>query len=252
MPPDVVMMDNLIVLGEAVPDELKDNRKVVCTACYSPEYGLVRIYPVPPETRMRRWDKVSMPLVRNTQDTRVESWKVQGSKHEWDVLGKKIHNDGKLPRQEQIGLLHKLYKNFGVDCIQDLNDAEQSLGIIKPRILKAWLADRVEKYDPTVQVTLDSDLPFLTIHNYPKQPRVRYRCSKCRIQNPHDQQILEWGVYEWMRKNPDAPDKGLANLRLFDEKYERYFLVGNIARHRNAFMVISVFRFKRSMQPFWI
>lgn len=242
-------MDNLIVLGEAVPDELKDGRKVVCTACYSDEHGLVRIYPIPPDVRMRRWDRMSISLERNPQDTRTESWKVQGSKREWDVLGERIHKQGKLSRPDQISLMHKLYSDFGVDCIQDLNNDKMSLGIIKPKTLKAWMAERGKDHDPTIQITLDSPIPFLTIRNYRLQPRVEYRCSNCRMQNPHNQQILEWGAYEWMRKNPDKPGQAITNLHLNDAKFEKYFLVGNTFKYRNSFMVISVFRFKHGTMP---
>jgi len=241
---DTQFMDDLIVIGEAVPDELKDKRKVLCSACYSDEHGLVRIYPIPPNAHMRRWDRVSIPLERNPQDTRGESWKVQGSKREWDVLSEKIHRHGKLPQPGRISLLHKLYRDFGVDCIQNLNDNMLSLGIIKPDVLNAWMEERGERYDPTVQITLDSPTRFFTIHNYKLQPRVKYRCSDCRSQNPHNQQILEWGAYEWMRKHPDNPEQAIPNLRLTDPQYDKYFLVGNMSKYRNAFVVISVFRFK--------
>ena len=248
MSTDNTTMDDLIVLGEAVPDELKDGRKVVCTACYSPKHGLVRIYPISTKIRMRRWDRMSILLEKNPRDTRVESWKVQGSKPDWDKLGQNISSQGQLKRRERIRLLRKLYNDFGAGCIEDLNDAKRSLAIIKPNILKGWMADRSDgEYDPTVQITLDSNIPFLTIRNYPKQPRVQYKCSNCRTKNPHNQQILEWGVYEWMRKNPENMEKGIENLRLTDTKYDIYFLVGNMAAHRNAFMVISVFRFKRGV-----
>ena len=108
------------------------------------------------------------------------------------------------------------------------------------------MAERGKDYDPTVQATLDSDIPFLTVHNYQLQPRVKYRCPNCQMQNPHNQQILEWGAYEWMRKNPDNPEQAITNLHLTNPRYDRYFLVGNMARYRTSFMVISVFRFKRS------
>ncbi len=244
--PDRVVMDDLIMLGNAVPDEISDNRRTVCTACYSPKHGLVRIYPVPPEAKMPRWNVVSMPLEKNPQDTRTESWKVQGSKDEWSRLREKIQVVDKLTRPKQIDLLKKLYDEFGVNCVQDLNDAKRSLGIIKPKIIKSWMADR-KNYSPSVQSTLDSDVLFLTIHNYQKQPRVQYHCSGCRSAKPHDQQILEWGIYEWMRKNPANMEQGLTNLGITDPNFDKYFLVGNAAQHRNSFMVISVFRFKRSV-----
>ena len=239
-------MDNLIVIGESVPDELKDKRKMMCTACYSEEYGLIRIYPVPPRAQMRRWDKVSIPLERNPQDTRTESWKIESSRLEWNALSEKIRYHGRLERQEWVRLVHTLYDRYGVDCIEDLNDNRSSLGIVKPYILRAWMEERGDKYDPTIQFTLDSDDPFYTIRNYTLQPRMKYRCHDCHAQNPHNQQILEWGVYEWIRKHPHQAEKFVTNLRLFDRQYDKYFLVGNNFKYRNSFMVISVFRFKRT------
>ena len=133
---------------------------------------------------------------------------------------------------------------YGVGCIQDLNDEQLSLGLVKPTLLEGYMKDR-EKVEDTIQMTLDSAIEFLTIKNYQKQPRVRYRCAGCKSTNTHDQQILEWGVYEYMRRNPDQPsEKCLEGLRLTDASYEKYFLVGNLAKHRNSFVVVSVFRSK--------
>jgi hypothetical protein len=71
-----------------------------------------------------------------------------------------------------------------------------------------------------------------------------YRCPVCRIKNPHKQQIMEWGVFEWMRKNPSQPEKVFENLHIGEAGYETTLLVGNMALHRNSFMAISVFRLK--------
>lgn len=242
---DTVTMNDLIMLGNAVPDELRDSRKTVCTACYSNRHGLVRIYPVPTNAKMRRWRKFDIPLERNPQDNRMESWKIQGSRTEWPTLQRKIKQIGELKRADQIKLLQNMYDKFGVDCVLDLNTTRRSLGIIKPKIIKSWMADR-KNYDPSIQSTFDADKLFLTIDNYKKQPRVQYRCSNCKSTKHHDQQILEWGVYEWMRKNPQNREQGLRNMRLTDPDFDIHFLVGNLAKHRNSFMVISVFRFKRS------
>ena len=57
-----------------------------------------------------------------------------------------------------------------------------------------------------------------------------------------DQQVLEWGVYEWLRKNPDKKDQVWENLRLNSDKHVIYLLVGNQFLHRNSFMIISVLR----------
>ncbi len=64
---------DLIVLRNAVPNEISDNKKTVCTVAYSNEHGLIRIYPVPPNAPMKRWNIISIPLERNKQDSRDES-----------------------------------------------------------------------------------------------------------------------------------------------------------------------------------
>ena len=240
-------MDDLVVLGNAVPDEIRGGRKTVCTVCYSKKHGLVRIYPVPPNSPLRtRWNIVSVPLEQTPHDTRQESWKVQGSRDEWPRLGKKIKLVGKLTDAEKRSFPNRLYDKYGVGCIQDLNDGHLSLGLVKPTILQGYMKDR-KRVETTVQATLDSTIQFLTRENYQKQPRVKYRCADCKASKAHDQQILEWGTYEYMRRNTgQPPERCLDGLHLKNPAYEKHFLVGNMAKHRTSFVVVSVFRFKTS------
>lgn len=84
--PEKITIDDCIVLGNAVPDEISDNRRTVCTAAYSERLGLIRIYPVPPNANMNRWEIVEIPLERNPKDNRRESWKIQGSHTEWSKI----------------------------------------------------------------------------------------------------------------------------------------------------------------------
>ncbi|MCA2003696.1 MAG: hypothetical protein LDL06_02900 [Candidatus Nitrosotenuis sp.] len=240
-----LIIDDLIVLGNAVPDEISDNRKTVCTAGYSPKYGLIRVYPVPPNASMKRWHVVEVPLERNPHDTRDESWKIQGSKAEWDKLKFKVIDHEQLNRQQRIDLLNELHRKFGVGCVQDLNDQKLSLGFIKPTEFEYRLEKRKQQ-EKGIQTTLFSKEPFLTVHNYDVQPRMRYRCSGCKSKNPHDQQILEWGVYEWIRKNPNNMEQVWDNLHIGESGYDTSFLVGNMFLHRSSFMIISIFRHKIS------
>ncbi len=136
--------EDLIVLGNAVPDEISDNRKTVCTVAFSKEHGLIRIYPVPPYSPMKRWNVVSLPLERNTKDSRDESWKIQGSKTEWETLSDKIIVKRKLSRKEWVELITYLKENHSYGCIEDINDKKLSLGIIVPKIIdknleKMWI-----------------------------------------------------------------------------------------------------------------
>lgn len=244
MEAEKVTIDDIVVLGNAVPDEISDNRKTVCTVGYSFKMGLIRIYPVRPDIGMKRWEILEIPLERNPKDTRLESWKVQGSKSEWDGMRQKIGNVGKVSsRQRQIELEKEMKERYGVGCVEELNIKKRSLGFITPNINNYYFSKRSD-HDSTTQKTLYNSEPFLTVKNYKVQPRLVYRCSECKTKKEHDQQILEWGAYEWIRKNPDKMENLWENLRLNDPNYEKTLLVGNQALHRNSFMVISIFRRK--------
>src|SRR5437870_1746191 len=134
--------DDLIVLGNAVPDVISDERITVCTVGYSKELGLVRIYPVPPASPMMRWNIVNVPLERNPKDSREESWKIQGSKAEWNQISRKIQYKGSLGHEKKLAFLEELYAKFGASCVEDLNDRKISLGLIKPRIISYDLETR--------------------------------------------------------------------------------------------------------------
>ena len=237
------LIDDLIVLGNSCPDIISDQRVTVCTVGYSAKYGLVRIYPVPPYSNMKRWNAVEVPLERNPQDTRMESWKIQGSKGEWSKIGRKIKLTGTVNEDMRRILVDDLHKQFGVGCVEDLNDKKVSLGMIKPQILSYSLNQR-DDYEASAQTQLGRVTPFLTIKNYPLKPMVQYRCPNCKTKSPHNQQVVEWGVFEWMRQHPKEPEKVWENLHLTEPNYDRSFLVGNMALYRNSFMVISIFRFK--------
>lgn len=240
---------DFIVLGNAAPDELRDLRKSVCYAGYSEEKGLIRIYPVPPEIRMGRWHRVEAPLVRNPEDVRKESWKIKGSKQDYDKMDKIIKVGEEINRKSQRRLLDRLQAQYGVDCIESLNERRLSLGFIKPKTFHAYFEKR-ENVDPSKQATLFGGEPFWTIHNYSYQPRLRYTCQSCKLtRGYHDQQILEWGIYEWMRDHPDRIEDVWKNMHFGEPDYDTYLLVGNQARRLNSFMVISVFRFKWKDTP---
>ena len=239
-----IFLDDVVILGTAVPDVLRDNRRTVCTAGYSDKLGLIRIYPVPIDAHLGRWDIVSVPLERNPADTRVESWKIKGSRSNWDHLKDSITKVGEvISRSRRIELEETLLDRYGVSCVDNLNERKLSLGIIDPIIEGHYLGER-KNYDPSIQGSLTHDEPFLTIRNYKEQPRLVYRCPNCVSKKPHDQQILEWGSYEWMRNNKQDYEQLWENFHIDDPDYRKLLLIGNQAKHRNAFMVISIFRRK--------
>lgn len=234
-----------MILGHAVPVEIKGARKSICIAGYSPSKGMVRLYPVPMNVRPKMWDIIKVPVEKNKQDVRSESWKIQNSKNDWDTLFKKVkHIDKVKKKEEKINLIKFLYSKYGVGCIHTLNEKKESLGLIKPKILE-YFFDKRKNVDTTIQATLDSSVAYKTSSNYELIPKIKYRCEHCNAKNPHNQQILEWGAYEWIRKFPDKAKEIWRNYHFDDPEWEHYFLVGNMARHLNSFMIITVLRFKK-------
>lgn len=239
----MIKLDDIVVLGMAVPEQIKDGRKTVCVAAYHQDLGLLRVYPCRADMGLNRWRRISAYLERNPQDNRYESWKLMGPKDQWDSFS--ITVAGKIPPEERADILERIKS----PCVNAINTARFSLGIIKPfAINKCWI-DRNPSFEKPIQQGLslkDSDQWISTKADYPFQPRVAYQCSpECK---GHDQTILEWGAFEWMRKNPGEELKLLDNWKLLDSGYDHYLLVGNQRDRRNSFMVINMLWFKREQE----
>jgi hypothetical protein len=230
-----IIVNDFIVLGRGCPERIKNGRVTVCTAGYSPKHGFMRVYPTKIEMPLRRWSIVKVPLERNPQDTRRESWKIQGAKGEWDRLSEKIEIVGELEREKRL----ELVANLADDCVNVINEEGRSLGIIKPVIEKCYFSEQ-EDYDASTQLTLLGKPLPKNKKQYQSVPRIKYRCVNCKAVAPHDQQVLDWGFYEWIRKNPDKADQVWKNALIHSSKHETFFLLGNLFRYRNRFLIISV------------
>lgn len=235
------VIEDLIVLGKSVPSEIHNGRATVCTAGYSYELGLVRLYPTNVYSPLKRWNIVRVPVEKDPQDSRFESWKIQGSKREWTRLHEKIEVVDQLHRSER----QKLIASMVDGCVLDLNQERRSLGIVQPVIEKCYFKEE-PNFDSTAQQELFGGFKPTTKKQYPEYPRIRYRCTECKTKTHHDQQVLEWGFYEWMRKNPDNIEQVWENVRINSDDREKYFFVGNQRNQRTSFMIISLLTFKKN------
>jgi hypothetical protein len=232
------LIDDLIIIGRACPEPIKDGRVTVCLGGYSSALGFVRVYPTRTDMDWKRWDIVRVEVEKDERDTRKESWKIAGSKAEWESLSNKVEFVGKLPQQEWRNLVASLAD----ECVQDINEAQRSLGIVKPTILKRYFAKN-PLYGQMFQQALPGFGESTKVkRDFPVEPRVTYTCSTCKNQRPHDQQVLEWGFYEWLRKHPDNIEQVWENAQFDSAKHDIYFFVGNQFNYRNSFMVISTLR----------
>lgn len=239
MPAERLSIDDLVILGRGAPDRMRDGRITICAAGWSKTHGFMRIYPTRTSSPLRQWNVVSVPVERNPLDSRQESWKIQGSKSEWDNLDRRIEVVGQLDQPERRTVIRALVS----PCVNAINESRASLGIVHPVELSGSLSERAD-VDRDVQLTLTGPPQQRTKHGYRFQPRLTYRCSGCTSVSPHDQQVIEWGCYEWFRKNPGLESQVFDNLHIGDGDYEKHLFVGNQANHRSSFLVITVLRWK--------
>ncbi len=231
-------VDDLIILGHAVPDQLEDWYTCVCTAGWSPTAGFIRIFPVPLDSGIRQWDVISAELERDHNDGRAESWTIKDVKRHWENIQDLIQTTGKLEREKRLPLVQRLL----VGCVEELDQNRASLGIIEPTQVEGFFKQE-EVFHPKL-LRIDGRIVKRPKWTYPTHPRIYYKCSKCLGKSRHDQQLKEWGAYEWMRKAPEELDQFWENIRLYDPKFKQYFFVGDQSHERTSFSVISVLSFQ--------
>lgn len=232
-------VDDLVVLGRAYPEPIKDGRETVCLGGFSDKIGYVRLYPTQRRmTQCRRWNVISVPAANDPDDPREESYKIQGSKEDWDFLHRKIEKVDRLNKPEQIRLIDRL----AGDCRARLNEEKLSLGIVDPsRIINYELKERD---DTSVQLDLNFN-ERKGKNDFPYQLYLKYRCKGCEQKTPHEQHCIEYGIHKYWEKNDD-PHGVFDALNLGNDQYKHYFFIGNLRHRRTAYVVISVLRFKKS------
>ena len=242
-------IDDLVILGRAVPVLLKDNRRTICTAGYSEKFGLVRVYPTYYTDNLHQWDVVSIKAEIDKRDSRDESWERDRST-QFEVAGS-ISQD----KKNKETLLQSICEDI---CTKDLNQEKVSLAVIKPEILNFEFIEPKNTDDKGVlaQTLLDfwenkiveKISPVKVKSDFPNIPYIDFRCgSSCKVKNPHHQQVLEWGIYRWMENHPDNIDQVWDNLRLRNNDYYKYFLIGNLRDRRTTWLIISILRGKKNI-----
>jgi len=182
---------------------------------------------------LHRWQTCTIKVERNPQDTRAESWKLVGSK-QWELL--EVDGIGsKVPSEQRLAIIDAC----AASCPQDLNDERKSLAVIKaPDIINCTFA-----VNPTKPPRQNHLIPYAleafasTKADYPFVPKLSYRCIHG---HEHDATVIEWGAYEWMRKNPANIDGYWENIRIQDGTWVKHLLIGNQCNARNSWIIVGI------------
>ncbi|MAU08454.1 MAG: hypothetical protein CL607_01435 [Anaerolineaceae bacterium] len=197
-----------------------------------------------------RWDVISVDVEKNVADTRNESWKIVGSRENWDYLEDSVRKVGRVKNSDQR---REIVTDNLTSCVSELNNNHISLGFIKPQIIHKMYFGKNDQYGKPIQLPLlesyAKEWPKVK-YDYELEPRLKYSCEQCQTkQGFHDQVILEWGFYEGMRKNPDNLEQVWENAQFLSDEHEIFLFVGNQQNRRNSYVIISVIRLKKQEKP---
>ena len=247
---------DMIVFGHGAPNRIKkiNGQQGRCVCLWSEEKGFVRIYPVP-YGYVHDWDIIDVEVRMPTNDRRENSYVVYNYENEWNNLSKRIfvhkekNRNGKIvkktiPRAQKIELARKLSK----DVFSTIRDSKKSFGLIKPSALKLVLKSNREKSEGQTLLNCDEYL-IMDQKDFAWMPYLEYSCDEnCTSKHPHRQKIVEWGAYQFMRKNPNLREyceKLSDNYYINDPNWEHYILIGNIRSYPTTYVVIKILRFKK-------
>jgi hypothetical protein len=231
-----LVIEDFVMVGNTVPQRDSLQRVTVCCAGYSKMLNqLVRIYPAATANLPKRWSVSRVPLVRNSKDTREESWKIDADRRPevHDQINNAFQDRGKVDPTE----LDKRFRIRTSNSIAELNAAKRSLGLISVAGGTStidWGTGTAEAIDG------QQELPFMPSGPKGKEytgavPYISFAAGG--VEHRLQLRARDAGVY----MQTAADRSGLYSSLHLDK--DRTFLVGNLSgNRRNVWLVIAVFR----------
>lgn len=236
-----MILEDFVMLGTTVPEQMRDGRVVRCSAGYSPELRrLVRVYPISPFVSVPRWSTYRIELERNPLDSRDESWKLAGDRSDPEALTRRMVDHGcagKVPTRQRLEQVDR----FLAPSIAALNAERKSLGVLRPELLGFSFEYDQAADDAVAQLPgMETPAPEWGRHSFPRRPRIQFMDEDGR----HDLSLNEHGAYEWLRKG-GTPEQVFRNLKFDATDRDVRLLVGNLANQRTAWVVIAFLSFAK-------
>lgn len=252
----------LLIWGTTYPEFSKTYYETVCTGALDADTGrLLRIYPITLRHQnepFRLYDWIEADVMRNTQDFRLESHKINQTTIQ--VVG---HIDTKNEWAERSSWILKPQNIFS--SVEALRAAEAtdhtSLGLVKPKSVSKIYArykpgdERKEWEEARERALLQRDLfvdaqaKTKDLAFMPVQYRIRFMCDDPSCTTEHDCSLLDWGTYVLSRKYyathgaSGAERAVISHLEkmLDPASHESYLYLGNSLAHCRNFMIVGVY-----------
>lgn len=241
-------LDDLVFLNRTVAQVSTKYGATYCSVAWSDTLrSLVRLYPLPAplpaDKRPHRWHVYSAALSRPANDTRSESWRVDG-----DLVPTGERRD----REDMLAVLRKTQAT----SILALDQCRRSLGLIEAahvsmgqREIDRATADGVRAQQGEL---FGMGLPqpgrscnALMRGDIGIQPTMRFR----DLAGVHELQLLSIGAFALLAKGYGVSDLG-STLRIGRPDTSHLLLVGNQAHHRNSWLVIESFPVTSTIHDF--
>ena len=205
-------LKDMVVLGQGAPNQISKigGQQGRCLCLWSDKTGFVRVYPVP-HGYVYGWEIINVEVRKPTNDGRENSFVVYNYEQEWKNLSKRLYaqkeinrlgnkKSKKLKRAEQIALLESLAKS----TFSQIRDNGKSFGLIKPKAMEFMLKQNKETSE--AQTTLmDYDYDIMNQNDFAFIPYLQYECDgPCSSKQPHEQKIVSWEAYQFMRLKPNS------------------------------------------------
>jgi hypothetical protein len=224
-----------VVLAKSIPEYNK--RDAICYTCslgYSPEMGLIRVYPLP-IISMNKWDIYEILVERNKYDTRNESWKLSSYARKEGWAG--LNNDVKY-----LGIFHpdkigSIIAKYSSQSIKELNSNKKSIGLIQLKEYKFYW-QKNNRYVDSKQYGLFEDVELADFTKYTKETKDKEARIYFRDKiGEHDLQFNEWQLYEYQRKFTASQEA----FRFMKNK--NLLMIGNMHNHRNIWIGLGMFEY---------
>lgn len=225
------------LLTKTIPEwNSKHKNLYTCSIGYSPQLGLIRVYPIPLVNDFNSGFVYDLEVQKRKTDTRARSYELVGA----------YDNKPKYKRLNPFNydtVAKYLTTNIS-QSISDLNRRKDSIGIIPISDFRLdW--EYCDRYVNTCQIGMFQDVELADFTKYTKESRQKEaRLSFKDADGYHNIQFNEWGIYEYGRKFGNDEDA----FRF--TKNKNHVLVGNMLQFQNNWMALKFLSINSVQQMF--
>jgi hypothetical protein len=214
------------LITKTIP-EYNNKRKSLytCSIGYSPQLGLIRVYPIPIVKDFNSGFVYKLDVEKRKTDSRFRSYELIGA-YENKPRYMKI-------RPYNYSMLWRYIKDEQSKSISELNKRKDSIGLIPLKDYRLYW-DNSSRYVNTDQLGLFEDAEIKDFTKYTKDSRTKEaRILFKDADGKHDLQYNEWGIYEFGRKFGNKPDAFRYT------KNATHVLVGNMLQFQSTWMALK-------------